>query len=136
MQIAKAVAEISKLKDQGLPIELVTIGSQPYGLVRGIDAPASHWDKTSFDIMFAIPVAYDMGAALDAFYLRLPYKYRGGVHNRVSGQTLTYENASWQLVSWHYADNTPFQGDKDTIEGHVVHCKGFFLERGATNARA
>lgn len=135
LSIAKAKAEIARLAAAGLPVELVNEDVQPYVLVRGIDAPSPPWNRKQYDILFPIPLAYDMGTPLDAFYLGLPYTFSNGQHNRVSGQEITISNSLWKLVSWHYPDGKPFDPARDSIESHIIHCRGFFLERGATNAR-
>jgi hypothetical protein len=88
-----------------------------------------------YDILIPIPIAYDLGTGLDGFYIATPYKFNQGEHNRVNGQMLTHGNIQWRQVSWHYPDNKPFSKGTDTIESHIVHCRGFFLERGAVNAR-
>lgn len=135
VSFAKAKAEIAKLAATGLATELVDEGVQPYTLVRGIEAPSPPWDRKLYDILFPIPVAYDMGTPLDAFYLGLPYAFNHGEHNRVSGRVVTVSNSQWKLVSWHYPDGKPFDPATDSIESHIIHCRGFFLERGAVNAR-
>jgi hypothetical protein len=135
VSIAKAKAEIARLAASGLSAELVDEGVQPYALVCGLEAPSPPWDRKLYNILFPIPVAYDMGTPLDAFYFGLPYTFNGGEHSRVSGQVITIRNCQWKLVSWHYTDGKPFNPATDTIESHIIHCRGFFLERGATNAR-
>jgi hypothetical protein len=135
VSIAKAKVEIGNLAAAGLAAELVNEGVQPYALVRGIEAPSPPWDRKFYDILFPIPIAYDIGTPLDAFYLGLPYTFNRGEHNRVCGQIVTVSNRQWKLVSWHYPDGKPFDPATDTIESHVIHCRGFFLERGAINAR-
>lgn len=135
MSISKAEAEVARLAGTGIGITLVHVGVQPYALVRDIESPSPPWGAAKHDILIAIPTAFDFGTALDAFYLALPYGFNGGLHNRVSGQTVSFENRQWQLVSWHYPDGKTFRLGVDNIESHVVHCRGFFLDRGAVNAR-
>jgi hypothetical protein len=135
MQIAKAKAEIGRLVAAGAAIELVMQGAQPFALVSGVDAPNPPWDRKTYEILIAIPLAYDLGTALDGFYLALPYKFQGGEHNRVNGQVVSIGGRDWKAVSWHYPDGKPFRLDVDNIESHIVHCRGFFLQRGAVNAR-
>ena len=101
----------------------------------GVTAPSPPWDRASYDILIVVPIAYDLGTGLDGFYIALPYTFNNGQHNRVNGQTLTLADQQWQLVSWHYPDGKGFQVGIDTIESHIVHCPGFFLARGAVNAR-
>jgi len=135
MQIAKAKAEIERLAAGGVSIELVIQGAQPFAVVGGIEAPSPPWDRKTYEIMIAIPVAYDLGTGLDGFYLALPYKFHSGEHNRVNGQLISVRDRDWKAVSWHYPDGKPFRLDVDNIESHIVHCRGFFLQRGAVNAR-
>jgi hypothetical protein len=131
----KAKIEIELLQATGIKVRLANEGAQPYAHVCGIAAPSPPWDRTLYDILIPIPLAYDLGTPLDAFYLGLPYRFDGGDHNRVSGQVVILEDRQWKLVSWHYPDGKPFHPKTDTIESHVIHCRGFFLERGAVNAR-
>jgi hypothetical protein len=128
--IAKQVAE---LKRNGAAVDTISIGGQCYVVVRGIPAPAPPWDRSAYDILVAVPLAD--GAALDGFYLRLPYKYDGVAHPRVNGQPVTFESDPWQLVSWHYAEGHPWKFPTDSLETHLAHCQGFFLHRGAINAK-
>ena len=136
MAISKAKAEIEALAAAGLKIELVNVGAQPYAHVRHVEAPSPPWDRASYDIFIAIPLAYDDGSGLDAFYLEQPYQYNGAKHGNVVGQDITCNGKTWKQVSWHYADTKPFDPKVDNIESHIVHCRGFFLHRGATNARS
>jgi hypothetical protein len=135
VQIGKAKAEIERLALSGASIELVTEGVQPFALVGGIEAPSPPWDRKVYDILIAIPVAYDLGTALDGFYVALPYQFENGEHNRVNGQLLSLRNRDWRGVSWHYPDGKLFRLGVDNIESHIFHCRGFFLQRGAVNAR-
>lgn len=135
MHIASAKTEIERLAAAGTGVELLFDGAQPYAGVGGIVAPTPPWDRTSYDILIPIPLAYDLGTGLDGFYIALPYSFNGGEHNRVNGQTLSLGGRQWRAVSWHYPDGKEFRGSIDTIESHIVHCRGFFLSRGAVNAR-
>lgn len=135
MSIVKAGAEIERLAASGVSIKLITADSQPYGFVGGIEAPSPPWDRSHYEVLIPIPLAFDLGTPLDGFYLALPYTFHGGDHNRVNGNTITVAERQWRLVSWHYPDGKPFNSATDTIESHIVHCRGFFLERGAVNAR-
>ena len=135
MHISSAKAEIERLAAGGTGIELIMGGAQPYAWVRGITAPQPPWDRTTYDILIVIPLAYDLGTGLDGFYIALPYSFDGGEHNRVNGQTLALADRQWRLVSWHYPDGKQFRAAVDTIESHIFHCRGFFLARGAVNAR-
>jgi hypothetical protein len=135
VHIASAKAEIERLIASGGAITLVTEGTQPYAKALGIEAPSPPWDRTRYDILVPIPIAYDLGTGLDGFYIALPYSFSGGEHNRVNGQSVTVEGGQWRAVSWHYPDGKQFSSGTDSIESHIVHCRGFFLARGAVNAR-
>ena len=87
------------------------------------------WDRKNYDILIAVPALYDE-VGLDAFYLGLPYAFNGGVHERVSGDIIRIDDREWKLVSWHYADGKTWKKGTDTLESHIMHCKGFMLTRG------
>ena len=135
MHITTAKAEITKLAAAGTDIELLMEGTQPYVWVRGVSAPSPPWDRATYELLIAIPIAYDLGTGLDGFYMPLPYMFNNGEHNRVNGQNLTIAGRQWRGVSWHYPDGKEFRAGTDTIESHIYHCRGFFLARGALNAR-
>lgn len=135
MHIGTAKSEIERLAASGVAVTLVNEGPQPYALARGSEAPSPPWDRTTYDILIAIPIAYDLGTGLDGFYIALPYTFQKREHNRVNGQVVAVGNSQWKAVSWHYPDSRQFRLDVDNIESHIVHCRGFFLERGAVNAR-
>jgi hypothetical protein len=124
--------EIDALIKQGMPVALMEASGQSYALVGGIEALVPPWDKRYYDILIAIPAAD--GAALDAFYLPLPYKFNDGTHPRAQGATITVKDRQWQLVSWHYPDGKPWKRGLDDLASHIAHCQGFFLHRGAVNA--
>lgn len=135
VHIATAKAEIERLASSGAEIILVSEGVQPYAKASGIEAPSPPWDRTQYDILIAIPIAYDLGTGLDGFYLALPYSFQNGAHNRVNGQIVTVGTRQWKAVSWHYPDGKQFRAGIDSIESHIIHCRGFFLARGAVNGR-
>jgi hypothetical protein len=125
--------EVAALIKQGTAVELVEIGDQCYARARVTDAPVPPWDRSSYEILVAIPAAYD-SCSLDGFYLALPCSFKGGQHPRVSGGTLTFDGQQWQLVSWHYPDGKPWTRGQDDLASHLFHCKGFFQQRRAVNA--
>lgn len=124
--------EIELLAGRDVAVELVEAGGQWYALGRALGAPVPPWDLPAYDILVAIPAAYD-AASLDAFYLGLPYKFNGGTHPRVQGAVITVNGRQWQLVSWHYRDGKPWTRGLDDLASHITHCKGFFFNRGAIN---
>jgi hypothetical protein len=125
--------EIAALVKRGVSVEAIEADNQCYVLAVGLSAPTPPWDKNAYDILVAIPAAYD-AASLDAFYLALPYKFNNGAHPRVQGAVITVRERQWQLVSWHYPDGKPWTRGVDDLASHLTHCKGFFLHRGAVNA--
>lgn len=125
--------EVARLARRGIPVELTEASGQCYAIVSGVEAPSPPWDRTAYDLLIAIPAAYD-DAALDAFYLGLPYTFKGGTHPRVQGGVIEVNSHRWQLVSWHYPDGRPWRRAQDDLETHILHCKGFFFHRGAVNA--
>jgi hypothetical protein len=125
--------EIDQLVGRGAAVELIEAGGQSYVLGRAVAAPTPPWDQGTYDILVAIPAAYD-AASLDAFYLALPYKFHGGSHPRVQGAVITVLGRQWQLVSWHYQDGKPWARGLDDLASHLTHCQGFFFHRGAVNA--
>lgn len=135
MHITTAKSEMERLAASGTAIALVMDSAQPYAWIRGITAPNPPWDRSTYDILIAIPLAYDLGTGLDGFYIAVPYSFNNGEHNRVNGQPLTLGGQQWRAVSWHYPDGKAFQAGIDNIESHIFHCRGFFLARGAVNAR-
>lgn len=134
MRPDRAVEEVAELVQRGVKVELVELNDQCFAMVQAVDAPSPPWSKTSFDILIAIPAVYD-AAQLDAFYVELPCQYNGGDHPRVQGQIIELVGRQWRLVSWHYPDGKPWLRGQDTLETHIVHCRGFFLNRGAVNGK-
>ena len=114
-------------------MRLVEIGQQCYALATVQGALSPPWDRSSYDILVAIPAAYD-ACSLDGFYLALPYTFKSGEHSRARGETITFDGRQWRLVSWHYPDGKPWTRGQDDLDSHLNHCKGFFLHRGAVNA--
>lgn len=125
--------EVARLSQRGVRVELIEAAGQCYTLASGIEAPSPPWDRTDYDLLIAIPAGYD-DAGLDAFYLELPYTFKGGTHPRVQGAIIEVNGRRWQLVSWHYPDGRLWRRGQDNLETHVLHCKGFFFHRGALNA--
>lgn len=125
--------ELTRLSQRGVRIELTEVGGQCYALAAAIEAPSPPWDRTDYDVLFAVPAGYD-DAGLDAFYLALPYTFKGGTHPRVQGAIVEINGRRWQLVSWHYPEDRPWRRGQDNLETHILHCKGFFFHRGAVNA--
>ena len=126
-------ASVAAVRRQGLEVELIEQGGQWYAHVAAVQAKSPPWDKDAYPVLVAIPA--DETAALDAFYLGLPYSFSGGAHPRVgnAGTNLSLLGREWKLVSWHYADDRPWQPGRDDLASHLAHVRGFFLHRGARN---
>ena len=128
----RAGEEVADLVRRGVAVQLIDVDGQCYALVEHVEARTPPWGAAAYDILIAIPAAYD-AAQLDGFYLGLPYTFNGGSHKRVQGTIIEALGRKWQQVSWHYPDGKPWQRGQDSLESHIVHCKGFFLHRGAVN---
>lgn len=124
--------EVKDLVKRGMHLELLDISGQCYVLVQGVEASNPPWDSAEYDILIAIPAAYS-DAALDAFYLGLPYKFKDGNHPRVNGGIIEIQGRQWQLTSWHYPDGKSWKRGQDDLDSHIAHCRGFFSHRGALN---
>jgi len=130
MAPALVIEHVAALNGRGARAEVWDEAGQCYVFVPGLAAPSPPWDRTSYDILIAIPAAYDM-AELDAFYLSMPYTYNGGTHQRVeNGAVIAVRGRQWRLVSWHYLDGKRWRAGLDTLETHIAHCRGFLLARG------
>ena len=123
--------EVEQLRDRGSPVELVDLNGQCY-TITSVEATVPPWNAEKYEIAIAVPAAYD-SAALDGFYLRLPYQWNGKEHPRVNGAVIDMKGVQWKLVSWHYADGKSWNRGQDCLDTHIMHCRGFFLHRGARN---
>lgn len=121
--------EVAALRRSGRNAEVWEHENQLYVWVESVLAPAPPWDRRSYQILIAVPAAYDQ-ASLDAFYLGLPYTWNGRTHERVNGGEIRVRDRLWKLVSWHYLDGKHWQAGKDTLGTHIVHSEGFFSDRG------
>jgi hypothetical protein len=126
------VSEVKGLRQRGLAVDLVQAAGQCYARLSSVAAPTPPWDRSSYDVLVAVPFTYGI-SGLDAFYLKLPYSFNGGEHPRVNGGIITVEGEQWRLVSWHYADGKEWVQGQDSLETHLQHVKGFFRGRGARN---
>jgi hypothetical protein len=132
MCVPDAEREAEALVHRGSRVTLTEVDGQCFAQAE-VTAPTPPWDRTTYAILIPIPAAYS-DAALDAFYLELPYTFNGESHPRVSGGVVTLNEKQFQLVSWHYPDDRPWKRGVDSLESHITHCGGFFLNRGAVNA--
>jgi len=129
----RAREEVADLARRGIKVTLVAVEGQCYALVEGLEAPSPPWHSVRFDILIAIPAAYD-AADLDGFYVALPCSFNNGEHPRVNGNIIEALQRKWRAVSWHYPEGEPWKRGQDSLESHIFHCRGFFLQRRAVNA--
>jgi Prokaryotic E2 family E len=129
----QAITEVKELSSRGVSIELTEREGQCYAWAKGIAAKAPPWSKAAFEILIAIPAAYD-AADLNGFYVEQPCLVENGEHPRIKGDVIEHMGRKWRLVSWHYPDGKPWLRGRDTLETHLEHCRGFFVGRGAINA--
>lgn len=130
----RAREEAEELAGRGIAVQLTESSGQCFALTTVAGTPSPPWGASQHDILIAVPAAYD-AAELDGFYLALPYKYDGGEHPRVNGSIVQALDRNWRQVSWHYPEGKAWRRGQDNLETHIFHCRGFFLHRGAVNAR-
>ncbi len=120
--------EIEELQKQGLDIKLTSQNSQRYVELLGLEIPSPPWSTSRADILIAVPGIYPQGG-LDAFYLHTTVSHTNG---QIPYQQSIAEIAgmSWALISWHYSQSRPWNPVLDDLASHIVHCRGFFLQRG------
>ncbi len=71
--------EVDELVRRGVAVKTVELNGQCYVQVDGVEAPSPPWSSTRFNILIAIPAAYD-AAELDGFYVALPCCFNNGEH--------------------------------------------------------
>ncbi len=125
--------EVDELVRRGVAVKPVDLNGQCYVLVEGVEAPSPPWSSARFDILIAIPAAYD-AAELDGFYVALPCGFNNGEHPRIKGNVIELLKRKWRQVSWHYPEGKPWRRGQDSLETHIFHCRGFFLQRRSVNA--
>lgn len=130
----RAQEEVKGLVGRNVAVQLIENSGQCYALITGLESPCPPWGANRHDILIVIPAAYD-AAELDGFYVGLPYSFNGGEHNRVNGNIVELLGRKWKQVSWHYPEGKPWRRGQDNLETHIFHCSGFFVGRGAVNAR-
>jgi hypothetical protein len=83
--------EVEQLRQRGAIIDLVELNGQCYALTA-VEAIVPPWDSEKYEIAIAVPAAFD-NAALDGFYMRLPYKWNDKDHPRVNGGVIDINGA-------------------------------------------
>lgn len=122
--------EVKELKEAGVEVRLLLEAGQRYVEVHGIVVPSPPWSKNHCNILIAIPSTYPMGG-LDAFYLDLQINHSSGSIPYLQS-AVQLDSRSWGLISWHYANNRPWNALQDNLSTHIEHCRGAFLRRGVT----
>ena len=122
--------DIHELKEAGIDARLLIESGQRYVEVRGIAVPSPPWSKNKSNILIAIPGTYPMGG-LDAFYLDLQINHSSGSIPNLQS-VVQINGRSWGLISWHYANNRPWNPLCDDLSTHIEHCRGAFMRRGVT----
>jgi hypothetical protein len=130
----RAREEADELARRDVAVQLLEANGQCYAWTKGLEASSPPWNSASNDILIAIPAVYD-AAELDGFYVALPCSFNDGEHPRINGNIIEVLQRKWRAVSWHYPEGKPWKRGQDSLETHIVHCRGFFLHRGAVNER-
>lgn len=120
--------DVAELAVSGQEISLFSENGQAYVEVL-IDLPMPPWSKTRARILVAVPSTYPT-AGLDAFYVEDGVTMGGTLPRKQSVATIS--KAVWNLISWHYATNRPWNSRIDDLQSHITHCRGFFLARGVS----
>ncbi len=121
--------DVENLRGEGTDILIRVVNGQKYVEVRCLSVPSPPWSGANADIMIAVPSSYPQGG-LDAFYLGPGMTQCGTVPRQQS--TVVFLDRTWSLISWHYANNRPWDPRTDDLGTHIEHCRDFFLARGVT----
>ena len=121
--------DVTRLNAEGANLAIFNVGGQIYVEGRRVEIPSPPWSSSTANILVAIPATYPQGG-LDAFYLEAGVTQDGSVPRQQS--TAVILDRTWSLISWHYANNRPWDPRADDIGTHIEHCRGFFLARGVT----
>ena len=117
--------DLESLQQDG--ISKLMQGNQTYVEVRGLEVPSPPWSGALANILIAIPSTYPVGG-LDAFYVETTINQNGAIPYQQS--VVTIDKRNWALISWHYANNRPWNPTRDDLASHIAHCRGFFFKRG------
>jgi hypothetical protein len=121
--------DVERLRSEGAGLLVHRIDGQRYVEARLLDIPCPPWSSGTANILVAAPDTFPQGG-LDAFYLESGVTQNGAVPRQQS--TAGFLGRSWSLISWHYANNRPWDPLIDDLGTHIEHCRGFFLARGVT----
>lgn len=122
--------DVQALKEAGSKARLFTFNGQKYVEVEGLAAPSPPWSRNLITILIAIPATYPT-SGLDAFYIDMSITHSSGSIPNKSGDAMI-DGRAWGLISWHYANNRPWNPLSDDLSTHIEHCRGALLHRGVT----
>jgi hypothetical protein len=118
--------EIAALADAGVVARLIAQGGR-YVEVRGLAIPSPPWSSRVATIAIAVPATYPQGG-LDGFYFEQGVTVNGAVPKQ--GAAMALDGRIFLLISWHYATGREWHPLRDDLASHIVHCRGYFLDRG------
>jgi hypothetical protein len=121
--------DVEATSEAGLDARLLIQSGQKYVEVR-LDLQTPPWSRNMTRILIAVPSNYPAGG-LDAFYLEQGLTHVSG---SIPGQqsTVIIDGRTWVQISWHYTPNRQWNPLHDDLASHVVHCRGYFLNRGVS----
>jgi hypothetical protein len=119
--------DVERLKTEGAELALYNVNGQIYVEARRVIIPSPPWSSDNANLLIAVPSTYPQGG-LDAFYLESGSTQNGSVPRQQS--VMSVLGRTWILISWHYANNRPWDPRVDDLGTHIEHCRGFFLARG------
>jgi hypothetical protein len=119
--------DVEAVQAAGVVARFFTEGGQRYVEVGNLEIPSPPWSGGVCSILIAVPGTYPAGG-LDAFYLGQGVSQGGAVPNQQAAVAIG--GRTWGLISWHYAQDRPWNPSRDDLASHIAHCRGFFLKRG------
>lgn len=119
--------DVEAVKAAGFAARLLVEGGQRYIEIENFAIPSPPWSAPVCAILVAVPGTFPAGG-LDAFYLVQGVHQGGAVPNQQAPVPIGVR--SWGLISWHYAQDRPWNPSRDDLASHLAHCRGYFLKRG------
>jgi hypothetical protein len=119
--------DLEAVKAAGFAARFFVEGGQRYVEIGNLEIPSPPWSAPVCAILIAVPGTYPSGG-LDAFYLAQGVHQGGAVPNQQAA--VPVGGRSWGLISWHYAQDRPWNPSRDDLGSHLAHCRGYFLRRG------
>jgi hypothetical protein len=118
--------DLEQLRLGGEAAVLVSSGQQRF-VELSIPLPSPPWSTPDARILIAVPATYP-AAGLDAFYVDPIVTMNGSIERAQLVEPIP--DRKFNLISWHYPENRPWNPRIDDLQSHIAHCKGFFLRRG------